>query len=236
MPVIEQPTKLKPIEELLRTSANIIKIGVDVDGIVANLNDEFLRLANEMFYYKNTYPDYPKKLKKELRASDITRFDYTECTPLNNGDMKRIFEVVEKEKKLLTLKPLPDAKRVINYLTNFYDLPFATSRANYYANAKEQTFEWFDKHKIIYSKSNFFFSNKKIELSRKLGISRFIEDRAETALELAKNNIDVLLFDYPWNNDPKQKLIQEVNNHPRIERIYNAPKSYWLNLEDKLIK
>jgi len=228
--IIRSPSvKLKTLEELFKTSGNIKKIGVDIDGVVANLNDKLLELANEIHYY-------PKKLKKELKASDIITFDYTECTPLNNEDMKEIFKVLETEKALLELNPLKDAQKVINYLHKFFDVYFITSRAKYYTNAKEQTFEWFDKHKITYAQSNFFFDNKKAELSKKLGISIFIEDRAETALELAENNIDVLLLNYPWNNDPKQELIQKINKHPKIERIYNTPRSYWLNLEDKLIK
>ena len=234
MSVIKSPIKPKPLEELLKTSDNIKKIGIDVDGVVANLNDKLLKLANDMYYYPNPY--YPRKLKKELKASDIITFNYTECTPLNNEDMKRIFKVLETEKALLELKPLQDAQKAINYLHNFFYLLFITSRAKYYTNAEEQTFEWFDNNKIIYSKSNFFFDNKKVELSKKLGISKFIEDRAETALELAENNIDVLLLNYPWNNDPRQELIQKINKHPKIERIYNTPKSYWLNLEKELIK
>ena len=233
MTVLEQLTKPKPLEDLLKTSGNIIKVGIDIDGVVANLNDKLLELANEMYYYPPHY--YPRKLKKELKASDIITFDYTKCTPLNDEDMKQIFKVLETEKALLELKPLQDAQKVINYLHHFFEVYFITSRAKYYTNAKEQTFEWFDKHNIIYNQNNFFFDNKKVELSKKLGISKFIEDRAETALELAENNINVLLLNYPWNNDPRQELIQKINKHPKIERIYNTPKSYWLNLEKKMI-
>ena len=117
-----------------------------------------------------------------------------------------------------------------------FDLYFITARAKYYANAEEQTFEWFDNNKIIYNKSNFFFDSKKAELSKKLGISKFIEDRAETALELAQSNINVLLFDYLKNNREDQEIVQKINKHPKIERIYNIPRSYWLNAESKLIK
>ena len=158
------------------------KIGIDVDGVVANLNDKLLELANEMYYYPNPY--YQRKLKKELKTSDIITFDYTECTPLNNEDMREIFKVLETEKALLELKPLKDAQKVINYLHNFFDIYFITSRAKYYANAEEQTFGWFDKNKIIYNKNNFFFDNKKAELSKNLGISKFIEDRAEMSIIL----------------------------------------------------
>jgi len=234
MIILNSSVKPEPLEKLLETSENIIKIGIDVDGVVANLNDKLLELANEMYFYPNGY--YHKKLEKKLKASDIITFDYTECTQLNNEDMKEIFKVLETEKALLELKPLQDAQKVINYLHHFFDLYFITSRAKYYANAEEQTFEWFDNNKIIYSKSNFFFDNKKPGLAKKLGISKFIEDRAETALELAENNIDVLLLNYPWNNDLKQKLIQKIDKHPKTERIYNIPNSYWLNLEKKLIK
>ena len=234
MSVLNQLTKPKTLEELSRTSSNIIKIGIDVDGVVANLTDKLLEVANEMYFYQNHY--YPRKLKKELKAGDIITFDYTECTPLNNKDMKEIFKVLETEKALLELKPLQDAQKVINKLHESFEIYFVTARAKYYRNAEEQTLGWFDNNKIIYSKSNFFFDNKKTELAKKVGISKFIEDRAETALELAENNIDVLLLNYPRNNDPKQELIQKINKHPKIERIYNIPRSFWFNLEEKLIK
>ncbi len=149
--------------------------------------------------------------------------------------MREIFKVLEAEKALLELKPLQDAQKVINHLHKFFDIYFITSRAKYYTNAEEQTFEWFDKNKIIYNKNNFFFDNKKAELSKKLGISKFIEDRAETALSLAENDIDVLLLDYQWNNHEDQKIVKEVNKHPKIKRIYNTPIAYWPNLEKELI-
>ncbi len=51
---------VKPLEELLEKPDNIKKIGIDVDGVVANLNDKLLELANEMYFFQNS--DYTKKL------------------------------------------------------------------------------------------------------------------------------------------------------------------------------
>jgi len=229
MPIIEPSIKLKPLEELLKTSNNIRKIGIDLDGCAVDTNPMILYQANEMYYFDNNkkYSKYNKKIReglgRPLRVDDIIRFKYEECTPLNKRDVDELFRVFTEEKKFLNLKPMPYAVIIINRLQEFYYEYFMTARPK---NARGQTLGWFKNSGIRNYENKLTFDGNKLETAKTDNISKFIEDRAETALELAENNIDVLLLNYPWNNDPKQKLIQEINKHPRIERIYNTPKSY----------
>ena len=239
MPIIEPSIKLKSLEELLKTYGNIIKIGIDLDGCAVDTNPMILYQANEMYYFDNNkkYSKYNKTIMKEwgrsLRVEDIIKFKYEECTPLSKEEVDEIFKVFAEEKKFLSLKPMPDAIKVINRLQEFFEGYFITARPG---NVEGQTIGWFENSGIKDYKNKVILDGDKVMIAKDRGITRFIEDRAETALKLAENNIKVLLFDYPWNNDPKQKLIQEINKHPRIERINNTPKSYWINIEEKLIK
>ncbi|MBU3941456.1 MAG: hypothetical protein KKF74_00925 [Nanoarchaeota archaeon] len=239
MSVINLSAKSKPLEELLKTSGNIIKIGIDLDGCAVDTNPMILYQANEMYYFDNNkkYSKYDKKIReglgRPLRVDDIIRFRYDECTPLSKEEVDEIFKVFAEEKKFLSLNPMPYAVDIINRLQEFYDEYFMTARPG---NVEEQTIGWFENSGIRNYENKLTFNGNKLEIAKTDNISKFIEDRAETALELAENNINVLLLNYPWNNDPKQELIQKINKHPKIERIYNSPMAYWPNIEEKLIK
>jgi len=236
MTIIEP--SIKPLEDLLKTPGNIIKIGIDLDGCTVDTNPMILYQANEMYYFDNNkkYSKYNKKIREELgrplRVDDIIRFKYEECTPLSEEDVDEIFRVFAEEKKFLNLKPMPYAVSVINRLQEFLDEYFVTARP---PNVEGQTIGWFENSGIIDYNNKIILDGDKVKIAKDRGITRFIEDRAKTALELAESNIDVLLPDYPWNNHEDQEIVKKVNNHPRIKRIYNSPIAYWLNLENELI-
>ncbi|MDD5086435.1 MAG: hypothetical protein PHV16_01655, partial [Candidatus Nanoarchaeia archaeon] len=78
----------------------------------------------------------------------------------------------------------------------------------------------------------------KVKIAKDKRITHFIEDREETALSLAENNIKVYLFDYRWNSQKDKEIVKKINNHPniqRIKRIDDNKKDYWLEIEKKLI-
>ncbi len=239
MHILESSTKLNTLEELSKTSGNIIKIGIDLDGCAVDTNPTILSQANDMYYYDNNedYSKYNKKIReglgRPLRVDDIIRFKYDECTPLSKEDVDEIFKVFAEEKKFLSLNPMPYAVDIINRLQEFLEEYFVTARP---PNVEEQTMRWFENSGIKNYNNRLILDGNKVKITKDREITRFIEDRAETALELAENNIDVLLLDYPWNNHEDQEIVKEVNKHPKIKRIYNIPMAYWLNLEKKLIK
>jgi len=234
MPIIEPSIKLKSLEELLKgLDAEEMVLGIDVDNCVTDTNPVILDLANEMYYYPNPNPNYQKRLERPLRTEDITDFDYEKCTPLNEEEVNELFREMVNKEKYLNLKLLPYASQVINKLDRFFYMYFITARPE---NAKEQTLNCFKNNGIKNYNNRIIFDGNKVKISKENKITKFIEDRTETALKLAENGIKVYLFDYNWNNHQEQEIVQKINKHPKIERIYNTPKSYWLNIKEKLIK
>ena len=109
MHILESSTKLNTLEELSKTSGNIIKIGIDLDGCAVDTNPTILSQANDMYYYDNNedYSKYNKKIReglgRPLRVDDIIRFKYDECTPLSKEDVDEIFKVFAEEKKFINI-------------------------------------------------------------------------------------------------------------------------------------
>ena len=118
-------SSVKPLEELLETPGNIIKIGIDLDGCAVDTNPMILYQANEMYYFDNNkkYSKYNKTIMKEwgrpLQVDDIIKFKYDECTPLSKEEVDEIFKVFAEEKKFLNLRPMPYAVDIINLLQEF---------------------------------------------------------------------------------------------------------------------
>jgi uncharacterized HAD superfamily protein len=228
MAIIESPTT--SLEELLKKFNNRMIFGIDVDNCLTDTNPEILKLANEMYHYPNPY--YKKVLERPLTEEDITDFDYEKCTPLNEYQVDELFKQMLKKEKYLNLKLLSNVLNVLNRLEKHYYFYFVTARPG---DSEEQTFNYFIKNKMEKYHDRIIIDGDKVKIAKDKGITHFIEDREETALNLADNNIIVYLFDYNWNRQKDKSIVKEINKHPNIQRIYKNPLGHWVNLEKLLI-
>ncbi len=223
--------RMKTIEKLIDDyNKKKTILGIDVDNCVTDTNPAILELANEMYHHLNHY--YKKVLEKPLTEEDITDFDYGKCTPLKDDEVDELFKQMVKKEKYLSLELLPNALNILNKLEKLYYFYFVTARPG---DAEEQTFNCFIKNKIEKYNDRIIIDGDKVKIAKDKGITHFIEDREETALSLADNNIKVYLFDYNWNRQEDKGIVKEINKHPNIQRIYKNPLGHWINLEKLLI-
>jgi len=173
-----------------------MKIGIDIDDVLAAFNAGFITYYNKTFLTNYKFEDLSdynySVLIKDIEPEAI--FD-------------RVFEYVYSPEfeKVQTIK---GSQEGINSLKG-NQLYVITSRST---DIKDPTLNWLNKNfsgfeDIIFTNS--FTQNptlkaeKKSAAGKRLGIEYMVEDAPHHAEDLASNGIKVILLDAPWNKELK---------------------------------
>ncbi|MFH0752222.1 MAG: hypothetical protein V1914_01355 [archaeon] len=166
------------------------KVGYDIDNVIVATLDLSLILINER--YGTNY-----------RRSDCVAATFEESFGFPKEEIDKLFEDASMKGRLMELKVIPDAKRVINKYHYSLDQYFITARSCSMINT---TYSLFDRERILYLPGNISFENftpeKKVKVAKELGIELFVEDNLDNANAIAEEaGIPVILvdFDYPFN-------------------------------------
>ena len=228
-------------EYLIKHEIEEIRMGFDIDGCLAALNEYTVELINDLFCF-NKYPGIAKQLfKSPITIEDIINFDYSKALNIEDNERDKIFKLMQDNELLKEVNTYPYAAEVINTIIQIPEIKtnkLITSRADYYDNAKEQTIYFLDKHEIKYL-GNLKFDSNKVGASLEDSINTFVEDRLKTVIELADAGIFVFMPDHYHNNlktetkreinVDKEKLerFRYVENHKNVIRVYEP---YWINM------
>ena len=160
------------------------KIAFDIDGVVADLFpliSHFMRERYSVIHSPNMQ----------------TSFSFEETTGLKSNEINTCIDSAIMN--YMSYKPyygaIPFLKKYCKYSKR--PLLFITSRSNRQEIARA-TQDWLH----LYLKRTPFhvhFSNNKIEACKEMEIDTFVEDRAQTAKEMACAGISIILMDRPWN-------------------------------------
>ena len=163
------------------------KIGFDFDGVVADTMEAFIRLADQ---------DYAIKVS----PSEITEFMVEECLDIDQEIINDIFGRLLLDPLGVGLEPMTDAIRVLEELAWEAPLTFITARPEV-----EPVAAWLDCHlsSKIFAQSRLIATGDhdgKAEHIREMGLSYFVDDRADTCNVLAQDQgIIPIIYDQPWN-------------------------------------
>ena len=179
------------------------EIGFDLDGVIADTAEAFIRLACEEFDYCS------------FRLEDITSFQVEECLSIPTDKVEQIFYAILKDSLGTGLKPNPGAVEVITTMAMQAPVTIITARP-----LEQPVADWLDH----------FFSTEtcqrinlvamgdhddKQRYIKEHNLNYFIDDRVETCLQLAKTDITPIVYKQPWNHDRHQlKSVrdwQEIN-------------------------
>ncbi len=162
-------------------------IGFDIDGVVADTSEAFLRIAREEFGHT------------AIRHEDITAFEVTECLDMKEDLVDAIFERLLHDPIGSGLRPMPNAVKVLEELSRATTVSFITARPE-----REPVAQWL-LHTLgaeLYNRSRLMAMGDhdgKTEYIKDWGLEFFVDDRAETCHLLAQNGITPIVFDQPWN-------------------------------------
>lgn len=193
-----------------------LKIGIDIDNVIANSYPAFLAKFNEVF-------------ATQIKYEEIFDFYYLEKHPNVKHDKAKDFihKLLVDEEFQLNILPY---ERVLPIISNWkktgHRIHYITSRPH---TSRDLTYRWLEKHGFLLpgttldlfnSTQHFNKHRKKIReykkmVAEKRGVNLFIEDSREIAETM---EIDVLLLDRPWNQGKLPKNVKRVKDWEEIEK------------------
>jgi 5'-nucleotidase len=172
----------------------IIKIGIDLDSVLNNLNEKWLEAYNKVYNDKLTIND--------IHSWDMTMYVKPECG-------KKIYGFLN-ESLLETLTPLPDSIQVTKKLSEKHDLYIVT--ATHYKNVEVKV-EWIKKYFPHINPSKIIICEDK----NLINVDLLIDDAPHNILNFPKRTI---VLDYAWNRSLPSNY-PRAKNWNEIEQIIN---------------
>ena len=181
------------------------QLGFDIDGVVADTMEAFIRMADE---------DYAIK----VFPGQITDFMVEECLDIEPQIIDDIFSRLMLDPIGSGLIPMKNAIAVLEGFAREAPLAFITARPE-----AEPITEWLEVH---LSNSSFASCNliatgdhdDKVDHIRAMGLSHFIDDRAATRNLLSKEaGITPIVYNQPWNFG--RHTLSSVDNWLGIESL-----------------
>ncbi|MCK5149793.1 hypothetical protein KAJ87_02615 [Candidatus Pacearchaeota archaeon] len=191
-----------------------MRIGLDLDDVLANGTEKFIEFHN-------------RKHKTNLNFHNL--FTYALSEILGIPEELAIKRVIEFDKSNFSkeISPLDGAKEIVKKLNENHDLVVITARPK---KIEFTTTEWIKKNfpeiKSVFFISKDYFNKlkSKAEICLENSIDILIEDNLAHAFECSRNNIPVLLFDYPWNqvNEGLPENIQRIKSWKEVLKKINS--------------
>lgn len=163
------------------------EIAYDIDGVVADTMEVFVRLARE------------RRGLQWITKDSIVEYNLYACLGLEHEVIDELICLTLDDEHTLQIPPMPGAPEVLTDVSRHCDLRFVTARI-----WPESITEWIyrllpavprERIRVIATGS----PDAKAAVLRDLGVHYFVEDRIETCRNLAKQGFHPLLFDQPWN-------------------------------------
>lgn len=170
-----------------------MRIGFDVDGVLADFNTSFIALVKKVTgrdlfpegYWPDTW-DYPQSL------------GYTEA------EVSAVWDVIKKGNVFWgRLSALPDMDALFDWYDThaFFDheIYFITSRMG--KQVKRQSETWLERKLFLLDTPTTLISSQKGEIAHALKLDYYIDDRAENILDVMSKSPQTFayLIDQPWN-------------------------------------
>jgi len=181
------------------------QLGFDIDGVVADTSEAFIRLAAE---------DYAL----EIHPEELTDFLVEECLTCSPKIIAEIFDRLLNTPLEINLKPIPHAISVLRELASKAHLTFITARP-----VQEPITAWLETHlgEAAFSRARIVATgdhDTKAPHIRRFGLSHFVDDRHLTCNRLADEpDITPIVYSQPWNRG--RHNLNSVESWPEIRRL-----------------
>ncbi|WP_417910544.1 5' nucleotidase, NT5C type [Candidatus Electronema sp. PJ] len=166
------------------------RLGFDFDGVIADTAESFLRIACEDYGLCGFCPE------------DITHFEVENCLDIPAEIVAAIFRKILEDSLGTGLRPMPGALEVLAELAERAGtVTVITARP-----LLSPVLDWFAHHLLpptlkavrVVAMGDHDDKPRYIQAQ---GLHCFIDDRAETCVQLHAAGIQPLVFSQPWNQD-----------------------------------
>jgi hypothetical protein len=181
------------------------EIAFDIDGVVADTMEVFIRLAHERYNLVH------------LTKEDISCYDLYNCLGLQKEVLDDLVRLTLDEEHTLQIPPVSGAPEVLTELARYGPLRFVTARI-----WLESITEWLYRELPGVSPGEITVITSgapegKLDILNDLGIRFFVEDRIETCRQLKKAGIQPFLFDQPWNRNEAEEGFVRIENWTQLK-------------------
>lgn len=204
---LSTPSRRHPLYLIYRAAMKIIPqlLGFDIDGVVADTMEAFIRLAH---LDHGVGPIAPE---------EITDFSVEKCLALPAAIIAAIFGRLLDEPLAAGLKPMADAVSTLQALAVSGPLTFITARPN-----PEPISRWLRVvlGEEVFRKVDLVAMGEhdgKLAFIKERGLQYFIDDRAETCLHLHAHGITPFVYNQPWNRGRHE--LQNVDDWRAIRAL-----------------
>jgi len=186
-----------------------MKIGIDLDGCLAEFVDPFLNYHNRIH-------------GTNFRRREVKSFDFWRLIGGTSKDsQEEIFNFYRSE-QFRELPVVPGSVEVIEGLSEEHELYVITARPDWVSRETEQWLgNYFsDRFLEVIHTGEYDSTNEspksKSDVCKHLGVEVIVEDSYENAIDCTSKGIASVLLDYPWNrNNGNGELPSGVT------RVYN---------------
>ncbi len=173
--------------QLERLNIQPAEVGFDIDGVVADTMEAFIRLARDDYGIATILPEH------------ITDFMVEDCLDIEPDIVDAIFARLLNEPLQAGLTPMAHAVQVLTEFADSAPLTFITARP-----ARAPIEEWLITNlgRDIYKKTRLIATGEhdsKAEYIKEMGLKYFIDDRAQTCILLEQEDIIPIVYNQPWN-------------------------------------
>lgn len=179
-----------------------MRIGVDIDGVIA---DTFPLLVREL----NAY------FKASFSLQDI--FDYNIFKVYGLSETEVFLFLSERERALMEDPAVKEgAVAHLALLSPKHEIYLVSAR---YEKYRPETERWLQKHGVPYRELILLGSHDKRGICTMLAVDLFIEDSLKNARQLSSCGIPVLLLDAPYNRGELPPLVRRCSSWEEIFRL-----------------
>lgn len=181
-----------------------LKIGLDIDGVVAD-----------------SFPVFRRELNKHFGKDifEINSYDMSKLYNIPADDLNSFF-VTNMEYLFLAPNPKEGVVETIQeWLKAGHQIVYVTARKK--GEEERITQKWFDRYEIPREKTVFVGSNSKTIAIKEFSLDVFVDDFLSNAVEISELGVPVFLMDAPYNQGKLPQGVtrcfnwQELNCHIR---------------------
>jgi uncharacterized protein len=181
------------------------EIAFDIDGVVADTMEMFIRLAHERYSLMH------------LSKEHISCYDLYKCLGLEKEVLDDLICLTLDDEHTRQIPPVSGALEVLTELARHAPLRFVTARI-----WSESITEWLYLNLPDVSRENITViasgaPEGKLQILNELEIRFFVEDRIETCRQLKKAGIQPFLFDQPWNRNEAMDGFIRIENWTQLK-------------------
>ena len=178
-------------------------IGIDLDGVVCNINKHINRLLKEMY---NIEP-----------VEKMTTYTLEKQYGLSTKQVTDLFMKMGIDGGYRNAEVYPHARQALVRLSRQYSIFYVTVR-DFYPQIKKDTFYWLDKNKLPYFR--IIFTRSKHKIASLENFQFFLDDCPNICNRVAKTNVPTYMFKQPWNEDDgTDSLVKVITDWREVEKI-----------------